>query len=621
VQFCETERPQKPASLKAQPTRCASLVTAWSPNYFVFSLVQLFFIFSTIVNVSKSLGVQEKGNKQHTHITHSRAAASQYSMPRRAYIADLQRLGAASGVDGISNVRAGDDDGEFRFIIALASEDASYEISALIPDVSEYPSGHEYHIFGDDSAPAHVGQILNKLPNTFGLSLADLLETVVKAFTEGQDGDALMQDSQYDGLSEDDDDDDDGYSEDEMFGGDRKSSLKISSTAHFASSSTGSAMLRDRIRSDLKAAKAAGFKVGHQGPLLEGQNSYISTSIRISKLGISDEAMQAWQLEPSDYLILVIQYPGGYLSLDDVNGCDPSSARKAVSFRVGLSSRYKPTLQEAITAFTKLSVDDEARQKREQIEQAKTENHPQGFRDAFISRPLNELLNDRLATILKYRLIGMPWTGAEEFYNDYQGKAFTMSGMDYMDNKYMNEEPRHLALPTIVTADHLIDSKPGERTSLPLLAMQFLLRHFVRCTEFCLVCHCKLEDSLEALKPYVCDKPLCLYQYMSLGFGPSIEHEIVSQPYVVDLLVSFCYHSAMGGKLGVFPDGLSLNVPPPNLFSNYATSNAGYYATYRSPQQPTPAVTPGPDVREGRKAKLNRDTYEIIFEKGMYSIT
>ena len=52
------------------------------------------------------------------------------------------------------------------------------------------------------------------------------------------------------------------------------------------------------------------------------------------------------------------------------------------------------------------------------------------------------------------------------------------------------------------------------------------------------------EEEFEALKPYVCSKPLCLYQYMSLGFGPSVEHEIATQPYVVDLLVSFAYTSA-----------------------------------------------------------------------------
>lgn len=535
-------------------------------------------------------------------------------MPRRAYVADLQRLNSDSGVASISNVRSGDDDGEFRFTISPAGEDARYEISALIPDVSEYPSSHEYHIFGDESAPEHVGSILNRLPSTFGLSLPDLLEVVSQAFTEDQDGDAVMHDSQYDGNMSEDEDEDDDFSEAAMFGDSSRTSLKISSTIDFTASSNASTQMQERIRSDLKIAKAAGFKIGHQGPLLEGQNSYVSLAIRISKLGISEEAMQAWELAPSQYLILVIQYPVGYQHFEDIQACDPSSARKVISFRVGISSKYKPSLQEAIAAFTKLSSDEEERQRRKQLEAAKTDAHTQGFRDAFISRPLNELLNDRLATILKYRLIGMHWTGAEEFYNDYQGKAFTMTGLDYMDNKYMNEEPRHAAFPSIVNADHITDCKVGQRNSLPLVAMEFLLRHFVRCTEFCLVCHCKLEDNLEALKPYVCSKPLCLYQYMSLGFGPSIEHEIISQPWVVDLLISFCYNSAAGGKLGVFPDGLSLNVPHPHFFDSYATNQSGYYAGMRG-QQPTPAVTPS-EPPPGYKAKLNRETREIIFEKG-----
>jgi ubiquitin-conjugating enzyme E2 Q len=48
---------------------------------------------------------------------------------------------------------------------------------------------------------------------------------------------------------------------------------------------------------------------------------------------------------------------------------------------------------------------------------------------------------------------------------------------------------------------------------------------------------------------------------MSLGFGPSIEYEIVSQPSVVDLLVSFCYSAAKAGKLDDFPVGMDLKVP------------------------------------------------------------
>lgn len=90
------------------------------------------------------------------------------------------------------------------------------------------------------------------------------------------------------------------------------------------------------------------------------------------------------------------------------------------------------------------------------------------------------------------------------------------------------------------------------KVSFPLVAIQFCLRYLTRCTEFCLVCHDKIKEEFEALKPYVCDKPLCLFQYMTLGFGPSIEHEILTQPYVVDLLVSFCYAAAKVRRIDIW---------------------------------------------------------------------
>ncbi len=53
----------------------------------------------------------------------------------------------------------------------------------------------------------------------------------------------------------------------------------------------------------------------------------------------------------------------------------------------------------------------------------KTDSHPVPFQSVYFP-DLNELMNDRLATILRYRLIGMSWTGAEEFYNDHQGRLY-----------------------------------------------------------------------------------------------------------------------------------------------------------------------------------------------------
>lgn len=43
------------------------------------------------------------------------------------------------------------------------------------------------------------------------------------------------------------------------------------------------------------------------------------------------------------------------------------------------------------------------------------------------------------------------------------------------------------------------------------------------CTRHCAVCHRKLRNKYEALKPYVCDSRLCFFQYYALNLGPSLE--------------------------------------------------------------------------------------------------
>ena len=284
-----------------------------------------------------------------------------------------------------------------------------------------------------------------------------------------------------------------------------------------------------RIRADLRLAKTAGFRIGHLGSLLNhGQDCYVTLSCRVSKLGIPDEALQAWHLDRKQYITLIIHYTAGYRTMERLNGDDPSQTRLRVEMRVGMSQRYKVTLEEAIDAFSHIK--DKERKRENSV---KSENSVKledgvdvnespdtggGLHGLFISRPLNELLNERLLSLLRYRIgLGISWSGAEAYYNDSQGR--NQNDSDAMDNKYFRpEDHTQFAdhLPKLITYDHLAESYAGNISNLsfPLLAMQYTLRHLVRCTEFCLVCHCKIEADFEALKPYVCDKPLCLYQYM-----------------------------------------------------------------------------------------------------------
>ncbi|KAI6837602.1 hypothetical protein KC340_g4255 [Hortaea werneckii] len=506
-------------------------------------------------------------------------------MPRRQFVSDLQNIRPNSLPHGIHSLEQGEDDGQFTFIFSgdpSAPLPQPVTVTALITDLAEYPKSHEYMLFSDDNAPPYIGTALQDVRSTARKPVMELIGIVSAALTKAapdKDGDTEMEDSQ--GLDEEeslgeeeeeeDDDQDDIYDSDhEAFGG----STGVGTSAHQTTSSSAkvaasSRAFRTRIRSDLITAKHAGLKVGQVGHLMEGLNCFVSISIRMSKLGISHEAMQAWQVRPEEYLVLVIQYPNGYKTSEELQALDTLRLAPNFGFRVCASKHYKPTLQEAIQAFTVVSKADSrdnvsSPATTNAIPQSEDVSNDAGLRETFISKPLNSLLQERLVPILRSRAIGMTWRGAEGWYVESASRG--PSNADGIPDAFFEPEPLNEALPDIVNADHHAFGlgKKSLEKSFPLLAMQFLLRHFVRCTDFCLVCHRPLESEVEAIKPYVCDQPLCLYQYMTLGFGPSIEHEILSQPYVVDLLISFCYVSTATRKLKDFPDGLALMVPPIN---------------------------------------------------------
>ncbi len=450
-----------------------------------------------------------------------------------------------------------------------------------------------------------------------GTKISPLLSTVssslAKALATGSQNAPFQIDEDDDPMDIDDEEqqyennDDGEYDSDQSVGGwsDHSQPQQISTLGNTQDADSPDQAviyaMNARIREDLQAAKRAGFKVGHLGSLLNnGQSFFVAISCRIAKLGISEEALQAWHLDRRQYLVFLIHYTSGYMTTERLTANENAHARRSVEMRVGVGDRYKPTLQEAIDAFTMMKkqkkgqtfTSESGSAAREDTSTPGEEDAPRhGFHGIFISRPLNDLLNSRLITLLRTRIqMGIGWGGAEEFYNDSQGKD--RSNSDEMDGKYWEESQAKAALPQLATADHLLDAVTGPNRgfSFPLLGMQFVLRHVVRCTEFCLVCHCKVEADFEALKPYVCSKPLCLYQYMALGFGPSIEYEILSQPYVVDLLVSFCYASAQNQRLKHFPLGMSLTVPPGREIN--PTIGMPLYGGYH----PMPTATPTPPV-------------------------
>jgi ubiquitin-conjugating enzyme E2 Q len=101
-------------------------------------------------------------------------------------------------------------------------------------------------------------------------------------------------------------------------------------------------------------------------------------------------------------------------------------------------------------------------------------------------------------------------------------------------------------------------------------------------------------------------------KYMSLGFGPSVEHEILTQPYVVDLLISFCYASAKSHRLREYPTGMGLSVPPIVVPGQVSIQNAGY------PMQEIQVLPSMHSIgKAAKKVKYDINKQEIILDQEM----
>ncbi|KAF3491430.1 polymerase family protein [Arthroderma uncinatum] len=503
-------------------------------------------------------------------------------MPRKAFIRDLKEASAPGAFSGLTNVKPGEDDGTLSCSLTLSeSPQQSVNIEFMVTDISLYPEGHEFLIYTtSDDVPKYVTEVLGQAQRGISrLEIPDMLSQLSynlqkKLKLKAETGDAIDDncDIQNDGeatlFSEVEDpladfnDDGDGWSPDS----EQPNTQGSCKSKDLEYSEDEMEELVYKLSVDLKTTKLAGFRVGYLG---HKTTPIVSLSCRISKLGISEDAMKAWHVKEQQYLVCLIRYIGKYQSFEELLLEDQETGKSSVEMRVGLCDVYKPTLESALIVFGQVGLGGKTSMA---VEAGGGE-----MVHSFISKPLNALLNERFVKILRYRNnFGQTWSGAERFFNEFQGKPIGNS--DPVHTSYQEPdipEEKAATFPDILKSDHFMETK-ALGASFPLITMQFTLRHFVRCTEFCLVCHCKTNDTFEAIKPYVCSKSLCLFQYMTLGFGPSLEWEIIAQPYVVDLLISFTYSSAFRGRIVDMPTGLGLLVPAgivearnPHLFGNF----------------------------------------------------
>lgn len=528
---------------------------------------------------------------------------------------DVQRAAAKAEAGRIAGIESIADPSDGTFRMTYRHPTMSRPVLFEAHTSGDYPVSHTFMLFSaDDGAPKPVIDTLDSLQNLLvGMSAyemaLELSQQLEKAFDSRNSGDsAEPQDISDSDFSAGEDDSDYGY--EFGLGEPAPAPTKILQKRH----GPWEEACR-RFRTDMRQVKAAGFRLGFPSDMgRDTDRGIVSISIHVSKLSLSVETLEAWDLDESEYFVLLLRFQDQYQPLYQILESLPSQG--SISFRVGKCKKQKPSQSEAAAAFG-IS--------------ARSNEKDTGFRRLFISASLEAFMNEGFLLLLRIRhTYGCSWETANENLYDHMQRQGPKPDENFSDIMDIDLPPEHHRL---LACDHLTDSTfSAEDRSFPLVAMQFAVRYFIRCTEYCLRCHRKVNLEFEALRPYVCSQELCLFQYLSMGFGPSIEHEITTQPFVVDLLVSLCYAAVQGSTPGdkgslpirTLPQGLGLMVP--GLFGeSYPTYQALYEANSRLVFQDEEIFKKFERMNEGRWIAFWRDSEPVrhatITEVDTYSKT
>ncbi|PTB70023.1 hypothetical protein BBK36DRAFT_1166224 [Trichoderma citrinoviride] len=464
-------------------------------------------------------------------------------------------------INGVSKIRRGDSDGEVVFTWSPNDDTPPLDIQILILDVDSYPRGSSVLIFtaSEHSFPDLSSRLERLSASLAGKSISTIIETVAEKLLTKLEAGANAGESAIVDSEEDDDEWESDYEEysDDLFEIPRASSKpRAANIDETAGSAT-------RLKTELRIAQAAGIAIGilPRKSVLDAE--FFSLSLRVKKLGIPEHALEAWGLERCEYLVLLCRFPNSHPPISKL--MDSESDDYKLQCRFGKCSKPKPSLDTARLAFTAPS-DGALENQVAPCKEAKDDNG--SFIPLYVSNSINMLMNNHFMTLLKARRRdGLSWDAALRLLQPDSGSSSsppttkTDAGASKASKASKASEASEApvsenAIPSL-RHDYALDAE--DKFSLPMAAMQFALRHLARCTKYCMVCHQRVEDGFEALKPYVCSNSLCNYQFLNLGLGASIEHEIISNPYVVDILISF-FAVALATPKGLrnFPAGLNI---------------------------------------------------------------
>ncbi|KAM3524033.1 hypothetical protein NHJ13051_004746 [Beauveria bassiana] len=308
------------------------------------------------------------------------------------------------------------------------------------------------------------------------------------------------------------------------------------------------------LRSALRKAQNSGITVGIYPETRSNLPQIISLSAPAACLGVAAGILEAWGLKETDNLILLIKF--GTLYPDIAEICNLPSRQTVLQFRFGKCLGEKPSLASVQSAYR-----DPNSSKKDEIKVGVDNNASFPFELTNMSTVIDSLLNSSFSSLLgARRRYKLSWPSAQLLVSklELQDAVHMPSAEDINIEApaMQTDSPSWQSLNGPLSQDGALDD--SESFSLPLVAMQFALHRLANCTRYCMVCNACLNRSYAALKPYVCSRSLCMFQYLSLGLGSSIEYEIINAPCVVDMLICFLYAALTHHTTRELPDGLNI---------------------------------------------------------------
>ncbi|WVQ80119.1 hypothetical protein IAT38_002220 [Cryptococcus sp. DSM 104549] len=478
----------------------------------------------------------EESRRAEREVTQAAPVKNAATRGREGWIADAERCRASLGAEGevegyagmvgkVLNIQPGQSQDSITFGLQYEDIDGrenKLNLEMSFRDLNTYPASYTASIFSHDKLPRRAAQSFLRFVDCYDLDLPRLIGRLV-ASLQGDD-----EATGGEPRDESDEDEDAGEEEEAWMDETERELMKGHQGGDVPAGWT-------MLKTHFEQALQYGFRPG----LTRVSDFWvISYSIPLKNIAIDPNTLAMWD----DDLVAAWHDNQRFQLLMGVEEYPPKPDN--IRYWLSLHKDYKPPLDIMIQT---------------------TRGNGLHF---YLSAPLASFLRAFPRCFALRTTYNLDWATADR------------TGID--ENIYQAFVRTTRPVKARVQAEKDDPVAKGWAGNVPLCAFYWVLRRFVEAPRYCL--NCGLEVETTSLRPYVCAKPLCLYGFLSLRLGPSVEHTIQTHPGVVDLLLSFAHCAASGSTRMDMPTHLHIELPPEFGFSK---------STILFDELPNPAPTAG----------------------------